>query len=400
MILSHRIRLDPNNVQASWLDRCAGTARFVYNWGLARWQELHTAGEKPSWQRLNAEFNAIKVVMFPWILAMPWKIANTALADLGCAFSHFFRRLKAGQKPGYPRFKKKGRAKAAFAIEGRALTFDGKRMRVPKLGWIRLRTPLRFPGKVVSARFSQSAGGWYVSILVEVDESRWSYPHRCETQTVVGVDLGVVDLAVLSTGERIKAPRILRAYAGKLRRLNKELSRRTKGGKNWRSTRAKLARLHKRIADIRRDVVHKLTAMLVRRFRRIGIEDLCISGMARTRLAKSVLDAAMAEIGRQLGYKAPLAGSILVVADRWFPSSKRCHVCGTIRADLKLGDRHWTCRVCGAEHDRDDNAAENLKQLAAAHAVTARCPESAGPDPVVGTKLLVGRELSSIVNLG
>ena len=272
MHLAHRIRLDPNNVQRTWLNRAAGTARFVWNWGLARWQELYKAGEKCSWMALNTKLNAIKVTAFPWMAEVPWRVANAALEDLGGAFGHFFRRVKAGDKPGYPRFKKKGRALEAFCIEGRALNLDGKRLRVPKLGWVRLAEPMRFPGKLLSARFTQRAGHWYVSLQVEVDES-WSRP-RCETQAAVGIDSGLVDLAVLSDGSKVLAPRVLRQLEPRLRRISKELSRRQRGGRNWLKTKGRLQRLHERIANIRHDVTHNLTARLVRAFRWIGIEDL------------------------------------------------------------------------------------------------------------------------------
>lgn len=401
MILAHRIRLDPNNVQATFFDRCAGAARFAFNWGLARWQEAYKAGEKPSWQTLNAELNARKAIEFPWMVELPWAISNKALADLGSAFSHFFRRVKQKvTKLGYPRFKSKKRSTPSFCIEARAIIFEGCKIKLPKLGWVRMREALRFPGKVLSARFTKRAGHWYASLQVEVDESRWFYPHRCETQAAVGADRGVRDLAVLSTGERIEAPRVLRKHETKLRRLNKELSRRTKGGRNREKTRARLGRLHERLANVRRDVTHNLTASLVRRFRWIGIEDLNVRGIARTRLAKSVMDAAMSELGQQLTYKALLAGSTVVVADRFYPSSKTCSTCGVVYADLVLGERHWTCDACGAEHDRDLNAAKNLEALALAQRVTACCHGSSGAGHKTGVKLPLGQESSSAVNLG
>jgi len=398
MILGQRIRLDLNNVQATFFERCAGAARFTFNWGLARWQERYAVGEKPSWQSLNAELNTRKAVDFPWMAGIPWTVSNKALADLGNAFTNFFRRAKAGEKPGYPRFKSKKRTTPAFAGEGRVLQFDGKKVKIPKLGWVRTRQELRFPGRVLSARFTKRADHWYVSVQVEVSDS-WVYPHHCENQTAVGVDLGVVDLAVLSTGERVEAPRALRAHEKQLRRLNKELSRRAKGGANWRKTKAKLGRLHERVANVRKDVTHKLTASLVSRFGVIGIEDLNVAGMARSlRLGKSVMDAAMAEAARQLGYKATLAGGIIVKADRWFPSSKACSACGVVRDTLPLGVRRWVCETCGTEHDRDVNAAINLKNLAAAHAVTACRHESSGL--LRETKLSLGQESSSDANLG
>jgi len=400
VILGQRIRLDLNNVQASWMDRCAGAARFTFNLGLARWQEVYKAGGKPNWRIINAEVNARKGFDLTWLKELPWAIPNNALQDLNTSFQNFFRRVKVGQKPGYPQFKSKKRSKPSFAIEGRAVQFDGKRVKLPKLGWIRTRQELRFPGKVLSARFTKHAGHWYASVQVEVDEARWSYPHRCETQAAVGIDLGVKDLAVLSDGTRIPAPRILRRLEKRLRMLNKRLSRRTKGGKNWLKAKAQLGKLHERVANIRKDVTHNLTARLVRDFRWIGIEDLNVKGMAANHcIAKSVMDAAMAEVGRQLDYKAPLAGSEVAVADLWYPSSKTCSDCGHVLAALPLAVREWVCPVCGSVHDRDENASINLRNIALAQRDRAQCsPGSSGPIEVDGVKLPVGWESSSYVN--
>lgn len=401
MIVGQRIRLDLNNAQATFFGRCAGTARFTYNWGLGRWQELRRDGEKPNWRKLNAEINTRKAADLIWVRNIPWAVPNNALQDLDAAFTHFFRRVKCGaRQKGYPRFKRKRDACQGFAIEARALVFDGRKLKIPKLGWVRARQEMRFPGKVLSAHFTKRAGHWYVSVQVEVDEARWSYPHRCETQAAVGVDVGLVDLAVLSTGERVETPRALRRSEARLRRLNKELSRRKKGGNNRAKTAAKLARLHERISNVRKDITHNLTANLVRRFRWIGIENLNISGMVRTRLAKSVIDAAMAEVHRQLIYKASLAGGVVVQADRFYPSSKTCCACGVVRDSLSLSVRHWICDGCGIEHDRDENAAKNLQSLAAAYAVTACRHGSSGTELTVGAKLSFGQESGSAVNLG
>lgn len=398
MILGQRIRLDLNNVQASWMERCAGSARFIFNWGLARWQEVYKAGGKPNWRTINAEVNARKNGDLAWLREIPWAVPNNALQDLNNAFQHFFRRVKNGEKPGYPQFKSKKRSKPSFCIEGRAVQFVGKRVKLPKLGWVRTRQELRFPGKLISARFAKHAGHWYVSVQVEVADS-WDYSHRCETQAAVGVDLGVVDLAVLSDGTRVPAPRILRRLEAKLRMLNKRLSRRTKGGKNWLKAKAQLGKLHERIGNIRKDVTHNLTARLVHDFRWIGIEDLNVKGMAANHhLAKSVMDAAMTEMGRQILYKAALAGSNVVQADRWYPSSKTCSDCGAIFAGLKLGVESWVCQSCGSVHDRDANAAINLRNLALAHRERAQCPGSSGCSLGVATKLSVGWESSSYVN--
>lgn len=396
--LAHRIRLGLNNVQTSWMRQCAGAARYAFNWGLDEWQKLYAAGEKPSWQLLNKKLNENKP---EWMKLLPWRVPNAALQDLGSAFSNFFRRCKTGEKPvGYPRFKKKFKTTPSFAIEGRSLQFDGRRLKIPKLGWVKIRTPLRFPGKVLSGRFSEHAGHWYISVQVEVDGTKWRYPHRCESQAVCGIDLGVVDLAVISNGGRYPAPRVFRKLEQKLRRLNKELSRRKLKGKNWQKTKAKIAKLYKRMSDVRDDFIHKMTAKIVMEFRWIGLENLNVKGMLQNKkLSKSIADAAMAEVRRQLVYKAALSGSNIAFADRWYPSSKTCSACGVVYEDLVLGERRWICDSCGAEHDRDENAAKNLKSLAEAHSATACCQRSAGPRKSSSrTKLLSGQESGSCVN--
>ena len=373
VILAHRIRLDPNTMQRSTFTRCAGTSRFVWNWGLAEWGRQYEGGGKPSWQALNAQLNQLKQHVLPWLCELPWKVLTQALQDLGVAFNRFFEK-----KARYPRFKKKGTCRESFAIDSRAVRFGGRRVRIPRLGWVRMREPFRFPGRLRSTRLSKRADHWYLSVQVEIDESEWSYPHRCETQTAcVGVDLGVVDLAVLSTGERIKAPRILRSLEGRLRMLNKELHRRKKGGRNRAKTKLKIQKLYERMANVRKDVIHKLTSDLVRRFRFIGIEHLNVRGMVRSRLAKSVLDAAPYELRRQLEYKAPLAGALVIAAGPWEASSKTCHICSCINRRLGL-KKAWTCTGCGTGHDRDENAAKNIENMAAAHAATAQCQGSSG----------------------
>jgi len=397
--LGQSIRLDLNNVQTTFFERCAGTARFTYNWGLAEWKRQYEAGEKPTWQKLNKELNSIKSIQFPWMYKLPWTIPNVSLSNLGSAFKNFFRRVKAKQKPGYPKFKKKGRSKEAFSVDSREIKFNGKRLKIPKFGWVRMYEVLRFPGKIMSVRFTKHADHWYVSISVEIDETKWSYPHICKTQTICGVDLGVVDLAVLSNGFRFEAPRSLRQSEKRLRMLDKELSRRKKGGKNRGKTKQKLGKLHERIANVRKGTTHKLTATLAYNYRWIGIEDLAVSEMLQNKyLEKSISDAALREIRSQLEYKSILSGSNIVVADRWFPSSKTCSTCGEVVKSLPLSVRNWTCSNCRTRHDRDENAAKNLKQMAAAFAVTACRQGSAGP--LRGVQLPHGQELSNCVTFG
>jgi putative transposase len=245
---------------------------------------------------------------------------------------------------------------------------DEKRIRIPKLGWVRMRERLRFAGRIVSAAVSRKAGHWYASITVETSDL--SLP-PAENQGAVGIDLGVSSLATLSTGETFAGPKALRASLARLRRLSRALSRKVKGSRNRAKAKLRLAKLHERIASIRRDGLHRLTTSIARRFHTIGIEDLNITGMlANGRLSRAIADMGLYEFRRQLEYKAAWRGGVVVVADRWYPSSKTCSGCGYRLAALALQVRHWACPSCGASHDRDLNAAINLQNMAVSSTVS------------------------------
>jgi putative transposase len=238
-----------------------------------------------------------------------------------------------------------------------------------------LKEELRLRGRILSVVVSRVAHKWFASFSIEIDHT---VPVR-ENQAAVGVDLGIKSLAVLSDGTVFENPKALRSNLKKLKRLSQALSRKRKGSANRRKARAKLVRLHYRIGCIRKDALHKATTFLARNFTRIGIEDLMIRGMVKNRkLSRAISDVGMHEFRRQLEYKAALNGSQVVVADRWFPSSKTCSECGCIKPHLELSERNWQCQDCGVEHDRDHNAAKNLKMLAESTSVTA-CGENVSP---------------------
>lgn len=245
---------------------------------------------------------------------------------------------------------------------------------------------LRFTGKILSATISRVADRWFVSIAVDTSDN----PHlpKAENQGVVGVDLGVSALATLSTGEPpIPGPKPHKALLNRLRRLSRSLSRKQKGSRNRAKARTKLARLHARIANIRQDALHKLTTDLTRRFHTIGIEDLNVRGMVRNRhLARSIADMGFFEFRRQLEYKAAMRGGLVVVADRFFPSSKTCSACGSVQDAMPLSVRQWICPDCGAHHDRDVNAARNLAIYAVSSTVSACGEEGAGFGRKTGVK--------------
>ncbi|WER50709.1 RNA-guided endonuclease TnpB family protein [Cupriavidus sp. WKF15] len=256
---------------------------------------------------------------------------------------------------------------------------DASRIRIPNLGWVRMRETLRFAGKIMSATVSRVADRWFVSITVDTPDS--SHLPEAENQGAVGVDLGVSALATLSTGEAIPGPKPHKALLARLRKLSRSLSRKVKGSANRRKAKAKLAKLHARIATIRSDALHKLTTDLTRRFHTIGIEDLNVRGMVKNRhLARSIADMSFFELRRQLEYKADMRGAKVVVADRFYASSKTCSACGHKLESLPLSMREWMCPPCGTIHDRDVNAAVNLCNHAVSSTVSARGEEGSGSD--------------------
>jgi len=377
MIVAHKIALDPNNVQATYFAKAAGVARFAYNWALAEWQRQYEAWKqdnslpKPSQAALRRQLNAIKREKFPWMLEVTKNAPQMAIIQLGEAFKNFF----AGRAK-YPQFRKKGKDDR-FTLTNDQFSIDGCRIRIPNLGWVRMRESLRFAGKIMSATVSRVADRWVVSITVQTEDL--SHLPEAKNQGVVGVDLGVSALATLSTGEAIHGPKPHRALSNRLRRLSRSLSRKQKGSANRKKAKAKLARLHARIAAIRSDALHKLTTDLTRRFHTIGIEDLNVRGMVRNRhLARSIADMGLFEFRRQLEYKASMRGGQVIVADRWFASSKLCSACGHKLHALTLSVRKWTCPACGSTHDRDENAAINLKNMAVSSTVSACGEEGSG----------------------
>ena len=349
--LSHKIRLVPSPVQDDYFRRACGVSRFTWNWALAEWRRQHERGDKPSGLRLKKQFNAIKPVEFPWMFEVTKYASQQPFLHLQAAFQRFFRK-----EARYPRFKRKG-VRDSFYIGNDHIQVEQQRIRIPKLGWVRMREALRFSGKLVSATISRVADKWFVSLTVELDER----PKPCESQEGVGVDLGINRLATLSNGQMVEAPKPLRRYLTKLRKLSRRLSRKEKGSKNWEKARLKLSQLHYRIRCIRQDSLHKLTSYLTDNYDEIVIEDLNVKGMLRNRrLARAVSDIGLHEFRRQLQYKAELRRNHVVVVDRWFPSSKTCSQCHTVKGKLTLGDRVFRCDACRLELDRDKNAAISL----------------------------------------
>lgn len=352
---SHKIALDPTPDQEQQFRRAAGVARFTWNWALAEWLRQYKAGLKPTALGLKKQFNAVKGELFPWVYDSPRDANAQPFANLGRAYARFFD--KEARKP---RFKKKGKCKDAFYVANDKLRIGGKTVTLARIGKVRMREALRFEGKIACATVSRTADRWFISITVETD-----LPVRpCENQArTLGVDLGVKRLATLSDGTFIEGPKPLHRTLKRVKRLGRALSRKTKGSRNWEKARRRLARCHRRLAAIRADALHKLTTALVRDCACIVIEDLNVKGMSRNRkLARAILDMGFGEFRRQLDYKQVLAATEVIVADRWFPSSRTCSACGALNDTLTLKDRTFRCGGCGLAEDRDLNAARNLER--------------------------------------
>jgi putative transposase len=389
--LAHKIALDPTPEQAIYFARASGVARFAWNWALVRWQEEYAlwkeyqCGPKPTEISIRSALNAVKDDTFPWMLEVTKNAPQQAIKNLGAAFKNFFE-----GRAKYPKLKKKGVAHDSFRADPgsdkahpNAIQVDGKRIKLPVIGWIKMRESVRFVGRIKSAIVSRTADRWFVSLSVEVDHM----PPVRKTQVAGGVDLGVKALATLSDGTVIEGPKAMRKRLKILRRRSRAHSRKVKGSANRRKSARRLARLHARIANVRKDALHKATTAIVRKFTIIGIEDLNVRGMMQNRcLALAIADIGAFEFRRQLSYKAPMNSSRVVVADRWFPSSRLCNACGHLHADMTLADRDWVCDVCGMVHDRDENAAINLKNMAVSSTVTACGAGRSGPDRQVRTK--------------
>ena len=363
MILAHSIALDPTEKQKNALAKAAGCARFSYNWGLAEWQRQYKLGLKPTANKVKKAFNGIKEKEFPWIYDSPKDANQEAFSDLGSAFSNFFKSLNGGRKGRkiwYPQFKKKGKCSDSFGISNDKFHFhkDAKRVYLPVIGSVKIKERLRFQGKILGARVKRVAGQWFLSVQVEGHFER----PTAFLNPIAGIDLGIKTAVVSSRQEPILAPKPLKANLQRLKRANRKLHRRKKGSKNRHKARIQVARVHQRVTNIRKDFLHKVTTQLARENQANVIEDLNVAGMLKNhKLSRAISDVGFGLFRQYMTYKAPIFGSELIVADRWFPSSKTCHVCLEKNEHLTLSDREWCCEGCGVVHDRDDNASKMLE---------------------------------------
>lgn len=397
---AYKTELKPNNKQRRLLTQYAGTARFVYNWGLAEWKRQYKADGKPSSYKLRKQFNAQKDRECPWVRLMPYAITEAAFGNLHTAFQHFFRRIKnSAEKAGYPRFKKRG-VHDSFQVKNTGVEIG--RVRITHLGWVRLKERDYLPTTNVEyglyATVSRVADKWFISI-----PTREEIPSPSSTRgRSLGIDFGIKTLAVCSDGTTFENPRALQQQECKMKRLQRELARRKKGSNNRHKTRMKLARHHAKIARIRAHTLHQIShyAVVKAKPQQIVIEDLNVRGMLQNHnLARAISDVGFGELRRQIEYKALWHGVEVVVADRWYPSSKTCSGCGSVKPLLSLSERTYVCEECGCVLDRDMNAALNLANYTVKHTGINACEENVRPTEIplaVSLKQEAGIQLNPV----
>jgi len=382
---AYRFALDPAPEQERALRSHAGAARFAWNWGLARCKERHEAeGKWYSAVDLHKLWNAEKKTepALAWWPENSKCVYQEAFRDLDRALRDFIRSKKGqrrGKRLGFPRFKKRGKCRDSFRFTTGVIRCDCGTVTLPRLGTIRTHESARKlarrvgngPARILSATVSRTAQRWFASFTVGVERD---VPHsHARPGSAVGIDLGVKALLTGADNQgnviAVSGPKPLRAALRKLRRASRAHSRKQPGSANRRQSAGRLGRVHARVADVRADALHKATSMLAARYETIVTEDLNVAGMTRNRrLARAVSDQGFGQARQMLGYKTTWNGGTLIVADRWFPSSKTCPGCGAAKATLPLSERTYRCGNCGLVLDRDVNAARNLLKLAASGA--------------------------------
>ncbi len=394
MQLRYTFRLYPEPGQRIALARAFGCARVVFNDAVRAREDARVANKPyPGAAVLSRQLitRAKNTPERSWLAEVSSVVLQQALRDVESAYKNFFASLKGerkGPKVGAPRFRSRKDTRQAirFTTNARWKITGGGRLSLPKIGEVKVKWSRVLPAMPSSVTvILDSAGRYFASFVIdtdsETDRARWDEP---EPDSAIGIDLGLTHFAVLSDGTKIGSPRFLRHAEKKLKKAQRDLSRKQNGSKNRAKARLKVARAHAAVADARKEFHHQLSTRLIRDNQTVAVEDLAVSGLARTRLAKSVHDAGWSRFVTMLEYKAKRYGRTFVKIGRFEPTSQVCSACGHRDGPKPLHVREWTCPACGTVHDRDHNAAINVKQ-AAGLAVSA-CGAPVRPEPVLAQR--------------
>ena len=374
MIVAHRILLFPNDAQERFFRKASGTARFVFNWGLAQWKSEYESGGKPSAYSLKKAFNAIQKAQFPWVAEVNSHTKQQAFADLGNAFANFFRRVKqGGEKPGYPKFKAKGRSRDAFYMANIECSVHGNHLHLPKqMGDVRMREPLRFHGKLMSVRISREVDKWYAAISVEMPDAK---PMNLAAKPLVGINLGVHRMVTASTGLMLDEPKHGDAAQRRLKILQRQLrpGKHRPGSQRYKIAAKRVAKQHQRIRHLRENSLHQVSANLTTRYPLMAIEGWSIKDLTasasgtpeqpgenialKSKFNRHMLDRGIGELRRQLEYKAARRGGAVIVHEAHEVTNRTCSRCGHIHPQQPLLVPMFKCPACDLVLDRDTNSA-------------------------------------------
>ncbi|MEU0172647.1 RNA-guided endonuclease TnpB family protein [Streptomyces massasporeus] len=372
MQLRYAFRLYPDAAQQAALARAFGCARVVFNDAVHAREDARKAGQPfPTAGQLSRKLitEAKRTAERSWLGEVCAVVLQQSLRDADKAYRNFFASLKGtrkGPKVGAPRLKsrKDTRQSIRFTANARWSISDSGRLSLPKIGAVKAKWSRTLPATPTSVTvIKDAAGRFFASFVIETDPAA-DQARMPETDRIIGIDLGLTHFAVLSDGTKIDSPRFLRRAEKKLKKTQRELSRKQKGSRNRAKARLKVARAHAEVGDARREFHHQLSTKLITENQGIAVEDLSVAGLARTRLAKSVHDAGWSSFVNMLEYKAARYGRTLVKIGRFTPTSQTCSTCGAVDGPKPLGVREWTCTACGTVHDRDTNAAINIKTAA------------------------------------
>ncbi len=358
---SIKVRLELNNKQTTLANKHAGVARYAYNWGKSVCDlAIQNKEHRPTAIDLHKKFVKEEKTTKFWLYEVSKCSPQQGLRNLDEAYKRTFK-VKSSH---FPKFKKKGQDDS-FYLEG-AIKTNSNKIKVPKFGWLRCSETLP-ECEIKNCVISKTANQWFIAFKIPFEPQITN-----KMNGVVGVDLGIKTLAVLSDGKVFEAVKPYKRNKRKLKILQRRLSKKQKGSQNRKKACVKIAKLHHRIANIRKDATHKLTTYLSKNHTECVIEDLCVRGMSKNhKLASAILDGGFSEFRRQLEYKSKWYGSTLTIVDRFYPSSKTCSGCGNVKKELKLSEREYVCENCGLVIDRDLNAAINLRNKSVSYTESA-----------------------------